>query len=88
MSIVSTIENCLDDAERLNGELNSFLKVERDYALKRAAELENSSEEHFLKGAAIAVKDNICTKFSQTSCGSRILAIIVRNTMRLPSNDC
>ncbi len=73
MSIVSTIEKCLDDAERLNGELNSFLRIERDYALNCAEELENSGEEQSLKGAAIAVKDNICTKFSQTSCGSRIL---------------
>jgi aspartyl-tRNA(Asn)/glutamyl-tRNA(Gln) amidotransferase subunit A len=74
MPILSTIEKCLDNAERLNGELNSFLKVERDYALNRAAELENSgAEEQSLKGAAIAVKDNICTSFSQTSCGSRIL---------------
>ena len=71
--IKTVIEKTLDNAERLNGELNSFLTIEREYALNRADELEQSSEEQTLKGLAIAVKDNICTKFSQTSCGSRIL---------------
>ena len=71
--IKENIEKTLDNAEKLNGELNSFLKIEREYALKRAAELENDSAERPLKGLAIAVKDNICTSFSQTSCGSRIL---------------
>ncbi|HLM60486.1 MAG TPA: Asp-tRNA(Asn)/Glu-tRNA(Gln) amidotransferase subunit GatA [Pyrinomonadaceae bacterium] len=71
--IKTTIEKTLENAERLNGELNSFLTIERDYALRRAEEIENSGDEQPLKGFAIAVKDNICTKFSQTSCGSRIL---------------
>lgn len=74
MTIRSNIKQILDNAEKLNGELNSFLKIERDYAIERAEEIENSSDENqSLRGAAIAVKDNICTKFSQTSCGSRIL---------------
>ena len=72
--IKTAIEKTLDSAEKLNGELNCFLRVERDYALRRAEEVENNSDEaQPLRGAAIAVKDNICTSFSQTSCGSRIL---------------
>ena len=74
MSIRSEIERTLDNAEKLNGELNSFLTIDREYALRRAEELDkDSSAEAPLKGFAIAVKDNICTKFSQTSCGSLIL---------------
>jgi aspartyl-tRNA(Asn)/glutamyl-tRNA(Gln) amidotransferase subunit A len=73
MSIRSEIEKTLDNAEKLNETLNSFLTVEREYATARAAELENDAVERPLKGLAIAVKDNICTRFSQTSCGSRIL---------------
>jgi aspartyl-tRNA(Asn)/glutamyl-tRNA(Gln) amidotransferase subunit A len=73
MSIRSEIEKTIENAEKLNGELNSFLKIEREYALNRADELEKDSAERPLKGLAIAVKDNICTRFSQTSCGSRIL---------------
>ncbi|HXH70906.1 MAG TPA: Asp-tRNA(Asn)/Glu-tRNA(Gln) amidotransferase subunit GatA [Pyrinomonadaceae bacterium] len=74
MSILSEIEKTLTNAEKLNETLNSFLIVERDYATERAADVENSGDENqILRGTAIAVKDNICTKFSQTSCGSRIL---------------
>ncbi len=69
----SNIKKSLDNAEKLNETLNSFLKIEREYASNRAEELEKSSDESQLKGFAIAVKDNICTRFSQTSCGSRIL---------------
>ncbi len=74
MIIRSNIEKTLKNAETLNESLNSFLKIEDDYALNRADEVENSSQENqALRGFAIAVKDNICTKFSQTSCGSSIL---------------
>lgn len=74
MTIRSNIEKTLENAERLNGELNSFLTIDRRYALGRADEVENSgSESQALRGVAVAVKDNICTRFSQTSCGSRIL---------------
>ncbi len=73
--IKSNIEKTLDNAEKLNGELNSFLSIEKNYALKRAEEVENSSaeEQQSLRGKAIAVKDNICTTGMQTTCGSRIL---------------
>ena len=72
MSIRENIEKTLHNAEKLNGELNSFLSIEREYAMNRAAEVENSAD-NSLKGFAIAVKDNICTKDLQTTCGSRIL---------------
>ena len=71
--IKSKIGKTLDNAEKLNEKLNSFLTIERDYAMKRAEYLENNSKNQTLRGAAIAVKDNICTSWTQTSCGSRIL---------------
>ncbi|HEY8559828.1 MAG TPA: Asp-tRNA(Asn)/Glu-tRNA(Gln) amidotransferase subunit GatA [Pyrinomonadaceae bacterium] len=74
MTIRETIEKTLDNAEKLNGELNSFLSIEREYATARASEIEkDSSDEKPLRGLAIALKDNICTKDLQTTCGSRIL---------------
>ena len=73
MSITDAITKTLDAAERLNAELNSFLSVEREHALSRAKALGNTDVELPLKGVAIAVKDNICTKGMRTSCGSHIL---------------
>jgi aspartyl-tRNA(Asn)/glutamyl-tRNA(Gln) amidotransferase subunit A len=73
MSIRTEIEKTLNNAEKINEELNSFLSIERDYALKRADELDQSAAETALKGFAIAIKDNICTADLQTTCGSRIL---------------
>lgn len=71
MTIRSEIEKRLDNAERLNPQLNSFLSIEREKALSRAEQLDGSGGP--LNGFAIAVKDNICTKGMQTTCGSRIL---------------
>ncbi len=71
--IRQSIENTLKNAERLNGELNSFLSIERDHALRQADRLDSGEVVGPLNGYAIAVKDNICTKGLRTSCGSRIL---------------
>lgn len=67
------VEKALDDAERLNPQLNSFLSVEREHATDRISALKGSTKELPLFGYPIAVKDNICTKGLRTSCGSRIL---------------
>ncbi len=72
--IKNKIEKNLDSAEKLNETLNSFLSIERNHALARADSIENSANENQpLRGFAIAVKDNICTKGMRTSCGSHIL---------------
>jgi len=70
MSLQKIITTALDNAERLNPELNSFLSIEREHAEARVAEVKDDAR---LSGLAIAVKDNICTKGLQTTCGSRIL---------------
>ena len=72
MSIVLDIKKTLANAEKLNPELNSFLSIEREHALSRAAELDPGGGTK-LNGLAVAVKDNICTKGMRTSCGSHIL---------------
>jgi aspartyl-tRNA(Asn)/glutamyl-tRNA(Gln) amidotransferase subunit A len=63
----------LDNAEKLNPELNSFLSIERAHADERLSQIENSDSDLTLRGLGVAVKDNICTKGLQTTCGSRIL---------------
>ncbi|MEP6924770.1 MAG: Asp-tRNA(Asn)/Glu-tRNA(Gln) amidotransferase subunit GatA [Pyrinomonadaceae bacterium] len=73
MNTIESVKKSLDWAEKLNPTLNAFLTIEREYAEKRAAQVENSGIDSLLRGLPIAVKDNICTRFSQTSCGSAIL---------------
>lgn len=72
MSIRNQIERSLDKAESLNEELNSFLSIHREHALKQAETAETVPDSP-LKGFAIAIKDNICIKGLPTTCGSRIL---------------
>src|SRR6185295_13446840 len=73
MTIRANTEKTLDKAEHLNETLNSFLSIERPLSLERAEMLDSDAEDLPLKGVAIAVKDNICTKGMRTSCGSHIL---------------
>jgi aspartyl-tRNA(Asn)/glutamyl-tRNA(Gln) amidotransferase subunit A len=72
------VERSLAAAEKLNEALNAFLQIDREGALRRAGEVDaaassaNGSEQP-LAGIPIAIKDNICARGLQTSCGSRIL---------------
>ena len=68
--MIDNISKVLENAERLNPELNSFLSIEREHAEARATQIAGGES---LAGLAIAVKDNICTKGLQTTCGSHIL---------------
>ena len=70
-----TAASTIDAAEKLNGSLNAFLQIDREGALKRADKLDNDPNRNDLSlaGAPVAIKDNICVKGLQTSCGSRIL---------------
>ena len=67
-------------AERLNQTLNAFLEVDRTGALRRAEEIDKKLEQlskektsSVLAGIPIALKDNICVRGMQASCGSKIL---------------
>ena len=53
MSIRSDIEKVLSDAEKLNPQLNSFLSIETERSLTRAAELDSGGESR-LGGLAVA----------------------------------
>src|SRR5216683_5532046 len=68
----AVVESSVNDAEKLNESLNAFLEIDRAGALKRAGEIRDAPTLP-LGGIPIAIKDNICVKGLQTSCGSRIL---------------
>ncbi|HEX8142847.1 MAG TPA: Asp-tRNA(Asn)/Glu-tRNA(Gln) amidotransferase subunit GatA [Pyrinomonadaceae bacterium] len=75
----ATAEAAIGAAERLNETLNAFLQIDREGALKRAAEIDSEAagsktgQQGSLAGIPIAIKDNICVRGLQNSCGSRIL---------------
>src|SRR6185369_15133053 len=66
-----TVEYSITAAERLNATLNAFLEIDRKGALERTTQSEKGGG--VLAGIPIAVKDNICVKGLQASCGSKIL---------------
>ncbi|MCA1578786.1 MAG: Asp-tRNA(Asn)/Glu-tRNA(Gln) amidotransferase subunit GatA [Acidobacteria bacterium] len=68
-----TVEFAVTAAERLNESLNAFLQIDREGAVKRAEETEKNRDQRVLAGVPVAVKDNICVRGMQASCGSHIL---------------
>ena len=74
----AAVESAVSSAERLNDELNAFLEIDRAGALKRADAIDEkikagATHAPALAGIPVAIKDNICVRGLQTSCGSRIL---------------
>src|ERR1700682_2368726 len=68
----AVVESSVSAAENLNESLNALLQIDRAAALKRADETSGAPDLP-LSGIPIAIKDNICVRGLQTSCGSRIL---------------
>jgi len=72
------VEFAVGAAERLNETLNAFLEIDREGAMQRAVEVEKGdgsglANEGVLRGVPVAIKDNLCVRGMQASCGSRIL---------------
>jgi aspartyl-tRNA(Asn)/glutamyl-tRNA(Gln) amidotransferase subunit A len=71
----ATAESALNAAENLNVSLNAFLEIDHEGSLHRADQVDAQTDKTSLPlaGVPIAVKDNICVRGMQASCGSRIL---------------
>jgi aspartyl-tRNA(Asn)/glutamyl-tRNA(Gln) amidotransferase subunit A len=74
-SASAVVKAAVDAAENLNETLNAFLQIDRRGALARAEEIDGAAqgESSPLAGMPLAIKDNICVRGLQASCGSRIL---------------
>lgn len=67
------VEEAFENIEQ-NKELNAFITLNKEEALKQAEELENEEvSDNLLFGLPIAVKDNISTLGLRTTCASRML---------------
>ena len=77
ISVVEAVKAALECIEDREPEINSFVTVDAEGALKRAEEVQKSIGEGTitspLAGVPVGIKDNMCTKGLLTTCGSKIL---------------
>lgn len=69
---IDLVEECFERIEK-NKDLNAYITLNKEEAIKTAKELENKEVDNLLFGLPIAVKDNIVTKGLRTTCASHIL---------------
>lgn len=74
---VEAMQAVLDRIEQKEQDFNCYITVDRDRALKKAEEVQQKIRRGELSGplagVPMAVKDNLCTEGTLTTCGSRIL---------------
>lgn len=75
VSLVDLTNEAFDRVEKLDGEVEAFLALNKEKALEKATELETTpfEERGPLFGLPIGVKDNIVTEGLETTCASKIL---------------
>ena len=69
---IDLVEEAFERIES-NKELNAYITLNKEAAIKRAKELEAKEVDNILFGIPIAVKDNIITKGLKTTCASHML---------------
>ncbi len=69
---IDLVEEAFDNIEK-NKDLNAYITLNKEEAIKRAKELENEEVDNILFGLPIAIKDNIVTEDLKTTCASHIL---------------
>ena len=81
LTSVQATQAFLDAIESLDKDYKSYITVCRDSALARAAEVDSLIAQGKLTGdlagVPIAIKDNICTKGTATTCASKMLGNFV-----------
>ncbi len=77
VSAVAVAESCLERIRSIDGRLHSFLRVDAEGALKMAEAVDEKvrrkEDPGPLAGVAVALKDNLCVRGREITCGSKIL---------------
>ena len=77
VTVVEAVQEALDAVEKKEKDVNSFVTVMRKEALEKAKEvqekIDNGELTGSLAGVPVAIKDNMCTKGTLTTCSSKIL---------------
>src|ERR1700733_6523828 len=78
MSAEEFIGSIFDRIEKIDPKVHAYLQLNRDGAMAKAKELDRRAKRGErlgrLAGLGVAVKDNICVRSLQATCGSKILA--------------
>ena len=69
---IDLVEEAFENIEN-NKELNAYITLNKEEAIKQAKELEGKDVDNILFGMPIAIKDNILTKGLLTTCASHML---------------
>ena len=69
---IDLVNECFERIEE-NKELNAYITLNKEEAIKQAEALEDKEVDNILFGLPIAVKDNIVTKDLKTTCASHML---------------
>lgn len=69
---IDLVNECFELIED-NIDLNAFITLDKENAIKKAIELEGKEVDNILFGIPIAIKDNIVTKDLRTTCASHML---------------
>ncbi|MBN2138060.1 MAG: Asp-tRNA(Asn)/Glu-tRNA(Gln) amidotransferase subunit GatA [Sedimentisphaerales bacterium] len=74
---VAAVESVFSRIAGRDGAVGAYISTDRERAMARAAEVDRriaaGEEVGFLGGVPVAVKDNMCTEWGATTCGSKIL---------------
>ena len=77
VTAVEAMEAVLSRIDERESDINAYVTIDREQALKAAAAVQEKIEKGELTGplagVPVAVKDNLCTEGMRTTCSSKIL---------------
>ena len=77
ISVTEATQAYLDQIEKVENDVNSYVTIDKEGALKRAGEVQKMIDDGTLlsplAGVPVAIKDNMCMKGMRTTCSSKIL---------------
>ncbi len=77
ISVLEATQAVLEQAEQWEGDIHSFVTIDREGAIRNAQKVQRQIDQGSLcgplAGVPVAIKDNLCTAGLKTTCSSRIL---------------
>ena len=81
VTVKEAVEACFAQIDKVEKEVNSFVSLQKEAALKRAEEVQKLIDDGTLTGplagVPVAIKDNMCTEGVTTTCSTKIMSNFV-----------